>query len=133
MQLNRLSFVPSTWTRTKAVEIGMSKRELKETKLTLPQVKHELLAIGEENLDQYQRRTLDYVSKFSKIDETASDLSKRLVDEFGLDEDEAVQVINCAPESVDELRIFLAGGKKIIETAKLDAIVALLNENRTAK
>jgi hypothetical protein len=44
-----------------------------------------------------------------------------------------VQVINCAPDSVDEVRVFLAGGKKIIETAKLEAIVALLNENRIAK
>lgn len=112
----------------------MSKREISETKLSLPQVKRELLAIGEENLDQYQRRTLDYVSKFSKIDESATPvLLERLVKEFGLDEGEAVQVINCAPESVDELRIFMAGGKKIIETAKLETIVSLLNESRVIK
>ncbi|HEX9260990.1 MAG TPA: RNA polymerase Rpb4 [Candidatus Bathyarchaeia archaeon] len=112
----------------------MSKREISENKLSLPQVKRELLAIGEESLDQYQRRTLDYVSKFSKIDESATPvLLERLVKEFGLDEDEAVQVINCAPESVDELRIFMAGGKKIIETAKLETIVSLLNESRVIK
>jgi hypothetical protein len=34
---------------------------------------------------------------------------------------------------VDELRIFLAGGRKIIETAKLEAIIALLNDSKTAK
>ena len=112
----------------------MSEHEISETKLTLPQVKKELLAIGEENLDQYQRRTLDYVSKFSKIDEAeVTKLLQQLVNEFGLDEDEAVQVVNCAPESVDELRMFLAGGKKIIETAKLEAVIALLNESRTHK
>lgn len=112
----------------------MSKRELSEKKLTLPQVKKELSALGEENLDQFQRRTFDYVSKFSKIDEAAVEgLLERLVKEFGLDEDEAVQVVNCAPESVDELRVFLAGGKKIIETAKLEAIIALLNASRVAK
>jgi DNA-directed RNA polymerase subunit F len=112
----------------------MSKREISETKLSLPQVRRELLAIGEENLDQYQRRTLDYVSKFSKIDESATlMLLERFVKEFGMDEDEAVQVVNCAPESVDELRIFLAGGKKIIETTKLEAIIALLNEHRIVK
>jgi DNA-directed RNA polymerase subunit F len=112
----------------------MGIKELNETKLSLPQVKRELLAIGEENLDQYQRRTLDYVSKFTKINEAAAaELMDRLVNEFGLDEAEAVQVVNCAPESVDELRIFLAGGKKIIETAKLEAIVALLNANRIVK
>ena len=112
----------------------MSERELSEKKLTLPQVKKELAAMGAENLDQFQRRTFDYVSKFAKIDETAVEgLLERLVKEFGLDENEAVQVVNCAPESVDELRVFLAGGRKIIETVKLEAIVALLNDNRVAK
>ena len=112
----------------------MSERELSEKKLTLPQVKKELASLGEENLDQFQRRTFDYVSKFAKIDETAVDgLLDHLVKEFGLDQDEAVQVVNCAPESVDELRVFLAGGRKIIETVKLEAIVALLNDSRVSK
>lgn len=112
----------------------MSERESSEKKLTLPQVKKKLLAIGEENLDHFQRRTFDYVSKFSKVDEAAVDgLLERLVKEFGLDEAEAVQVVNCAPESVDELRVFLAGGKKIIEKAKLEVIISLLNESRIAK
>jgi DNA-directed RNA polymerase subunit F len=112
----------------------MSKVERTEARLTLPQAKHELIAIGEENLDQFQRRTLDYLQKFSKIDEAAAPvLMERLVKEFGLEETEAVQVINCAPESVDELRVFLAGGKKIVETSKLEAVVNLLNENRVLK
>jgi DNA-directed RNA polymerase subunit F len=112
----------------------MSTRELSEKKLALPQVKRELAAVGEENLDQFQRRTFDYVSKFSKMDEAAAErVLGRLVEEFGLEEDEAVQIVNCAPESVSELRVFLAGGRKIIETAKLEAIVKLLNESRAVK
>jgi DNA-directed RNA polymerase subunit F len=112
----------------------MGKRELSENRLTLPQVKKLLEAIGEENLDQFQRRTLDYVNKFSKVDAAkAKKLLEKLVKEFGLDEAEAVQVVNCMPETVDELRVFLAGGRKIIETAKLEAIVSLLNESRTVK
>lgn len=112
----------------------MSNTEKTETKLCLPQVKRELQTIGEENLDQFQRRTLDYVQKFSKIEEAGvAELAERLVKEFGLEEDESVQVINCAPESVDELRVFLAGGRKIVETAKLEAIIDLLNANRVVK
>ena len=112
----------------------MGKRELSENKLVLPQVKKILESIGEENLDQFQRRTLDYVSKFSKVDAGATEgLLEKLVKEFGLDEVEAVQIVNCMPESVDELRVFLAGGRKIIETSKLDAIVGLLNELRAVK
>jgi DNA-directed RNA polymerase subunit F len=112
----------------------MRKRELSETRLSLPQVKQELMAIGEENLDQFQRRTLDYVSKFSKIDQSAAgELVEKLIKDFGLENDEAVQVVNCAPETVDEMRVFLAGGRKIIETTKLEAIVGLLNERRVSK
>lgn len=112
----------------------MGKRELGEKRLALPQVKEVLDAIGEENLDQFQRRTLDYVNKFSKLDAKAAEkLLETLVTEFDLDEAEAVQVVNCMPETVDELRVFLAGGRKIIETAKLEAIISLLNDSRAAK
>jgi DNA-directed RNA polymerase subunit F len=112
----------------------MSKREISENRLTLPQVKKILGDIGEENLDQFQRRTLDYVSKFSKATpEKAEELLQTLVKEYEIDEAEAIQIINCMPETIDELRVFLAGGRKIIETAKLHSIVALLNENRTLK
>jgi DNA-directed RNA polymerase subunit F len=112
----------------------MSKREVSESRLTLPQVKKVLESIGEENLDQFQRRTLDYVGKFSKCTpEKAEELLQMLLKEYELDEAEAVQIINCMPETVDELRVFLAGGRKIIETSKLHTIVELLNENRTLK
>jgi DNA-directed RNA polymerase subunit F len=112
----------------------MSKREVNESRLTLPQVKKLLETIGEENLDQFQRRTLDYVNKFSKADpEKAEELLQVLVKKYEVDEAEAIQIINCMPETVDELRVFLAGGRKIIETSKLQAIVEFLNENRILK
>jgi DNA-directed RNA polymerase subunit F len=112
----------------------MSKREINESRLTLPQVKKVLESVGEENLDQLQRRTLDYVHKFAKVDpEKAEELLQTLVKEYEIDEAEAIQIINCLPETVDELRVFLAGGRKIIETSKLHSIVELLNENRTLK
>lgn len=105
--------------------------KIKERSLTLPQVKKLLDGIGEENLDQFQRRTLDYVTKFSKCDaESAEKIMEKLVVEFGLEEAEAVQIVNCMPSSIDELRVFLGGGRKIIETSKLEAIVKLLNEHR---
>jgi DNA-directed RNA polymerase subunit F len=105
-----------------------------ETNLTLPQVKKLLELIGEENLDQLQRRTFDYVSKFLKVDvETSKRLVERLVEDFGLDEGEAVQIVNCMPATVDELRVFLASGRKIIDASTLTAIVSLLCEHHKAK
>lgn len=105
-----------------------------EKELTLPQVKKLLESLGEENLDQFQRRTLDYLSKLSKVDaDVAEKLVETLGSEFGLEKTEAIQVVNCMPKSVDELRVFFAGGRKIIEASKLEAIVALLNQQRKVK
>jgi len=112
----------------------MAKNAIREKNLTVPQVKKLLVSLGEENLDQFQRRTLDYASKFSKVDaETFEKLMEKLVEKFGLEEEEAIQVVNCMPKSVEELRVFLSGGRKIIETSKLEAIVNLLDENRKLK
>ncbi len=74
------------------------------------------------------------MNKFAKADpEKAEELLQTLIKEYEIDEAEAIQIINCMPETVDELRVFLAGGRKIIETGKLHSIVALLNENRVLK
>ena len=112
----------------------MSKGNITEKKLTLPQVKKIMETIGEQNLDQLQRRTFDYVSKFAKVDaETGEKLVEKLIADFGLEDVEAIEIVNCMPKSIEELRVFLAGGRKIIETTKLEAIVNLLNEHRKLK
>jgi len=109
----------------------MSKKSLEDKPLTVPQVKRALEALGEEQLDQFQRRTLDYTAKFTKITpENAETLVQKLVKEFELELNEAVEIVNCMPESVEEIRVFLGGGKKIIETTKIEAILNLLNEYR---
>ncbi|MDR0798013.1 MAG: RNA polymerase Rpb4 [Nitrososphaerota archaeon] len=112
----------------------MSQDALGEKCLTLSEVKKTLEVLGEENLDQFQRRTLDYVNKFAKVEPIkAEELVAILVKECELDETEAVQIVNCVPETVDELRVFIAGGRKIIEAQKLEKIVSLINENRILK
>lgn len=112
----------------------MSEENVTERKLTLPQAKKIMESIGEENLDQLQRRTFDYVSKFAKVDaQTSETLVRKLVTDFDLEEVEAVEIVNCMPKSIEELRVFMAGGRKIIETSKLEAIVKLLDEHRSQK
>nr|NIR87926.1 RNA polymerase Rpb4 [Candidatus Bathyarchaeota archaeon] len=84
-----------------------------------------------EQLDQFQRRSLDYATKFSKVDpNTAEKLVTELVEKFELEEEEAVQVVNCMPESVQEMRVFLAGGRRIVEISKLKKILAFLDKYR---
>ena len=109
----------------------MSRKALKERPITVPQARETLETIGEERLDQFQRRSLDYAAKFSKVDPSiAETLVNKLVEQFELEKEEAVQIINCMPESIQELRVFLASGRRIMETSKLKRILAFLDEYR---
>jgi len=113
------------------VDKKMASKPLKEKILTVAQVKKMLESLGEEKLDQLQRRSLDYASKFSRIDtEKADILVKNLMEKFELEKQEAVQLVNCMPESIEEVRVFLAGGRRIVETSKLQRILSLLDEYR---
>ncbi len=112
----------------------MPRKAIKERVVTIPEVKKVLESIGEEHLDQFQRRSLDYATKFSKVDfSVGEELVKRLMDEFELEEEEAVQIVNCMPESIEEIRVFLGGGRRIVETSKMEGILALLTEHRREK
>jgi DNA-directed RNA polymerase subunit F len=108
-----------------------SKKITKVQPATTPQVKALLESLGEENLDQFQRRSLDYATKFSKLDAASAE---KLLDELRetgmVEEEEAVQIVNCMPKTRDELRVFLAGGRKIVETSKLESILSLLDKYR---
>ncbi|OYT53790.1 MAG: RNA polymerase Rpb4, partial [Candidatus Hecatellales archaeon ex4484_218] len=59
----------------------------------------------------------------------ATELRLKLVKDFGIDEKEAVQIVNCMPESIEELRIFLPK-HRVIETEKLQKMVELINSYR---
>ena len=109
----------------------VARKALKERPITVPQVKETLEAIGEEQLNQFQRRTLDYAAKFSKVDsDMAETLVNKLVKQFELEEEEAVQIINCMPESIQEIRVFLASGRRMMETSKLERMLVFLDEYR---
>ena len=109
----------------------MPKKELKERSITIAQAKELLESIGEEKIEQFQRRSLDFAMKFAKVDTDAAEkLLNALVKDFGLEEEEAIQIINCMPESIEETRIFLASSRRMMETSKLEGILNLLNEHR---
>ena len=107
------------------------RKALKERTITVPQVKEALESIGEEHLDQFQRRSLDYATKFAKVDFNDVDtILNKLVKDFEVEEEEAVQIVNAMPKSIQEIRVFLSGGRKIIETSKLEKILYFLNKYR---
>ena len=105
------------------------KREI----VTLSEVKKILETIPTDEMDQIQRWTFDYSKKFSKVDyEQAKEMADRLVAEGDLTNEEAVELVNVMPRSIEELRAFTFGWKKLIVTEKLERIKSILlskNEN----
>ncbi len=95
--------------------------------ITLPEVKEILSTLDPNEMDQIQRWTYNYALKFSKLPvEKARELKNRLVRECSLTEEEAVEVINVMPSSIEELRAFANGWKKLILTETLEKILKIL-------
>lgn len=95
--------------------------------LTLSEAHQILEKIDVEKADQIQKRTLDYTSKFSKITvESAKKLRKQLESDCGLTTEEAVEVINIMPKSIEELRTFTAGWRKLLPTETLEKMLKIL-------
>jgi len=100
--------------------------------VTIAEVKAILEKIEEPS--QFQLRTLDYANKFAKMDPSMSaELVDRLVERFEIDRLDAVQIVNCMPSSIEELRSFFAASrKKIIMSARLAELLKLLDEYRSS-
>lgn len=95
--------------------------------LTLSEAHQILEKIDVEKADQIQKRTLDYTSKFAKTTpEVARKLKKQLEEECGLSEGEATEVVNIMPKSIEELRTFTAGWRKLLPTETLEKILKIL-------
>ena len=103
---------------------------VKKQMISLPEVK-EILSKGDpESMDQIQRWTHDYVSKFSKIEpKAAKKIKQDLIKQCGLTEAEAVEIVNVLPGSLPELRSFTFGWKKLILSETLEKILKIIHEN----
>jgi DNA-directed RNA polymerase subunit F len=78
-------------------------------------------------MDQIQRWTYDYVSKFVSIDsKDAKEMKKKLIKDCELTEDEAVEIVNIRPTSMAELRSFTFGWKKLILAETLEKILKII-------
>jgi len=105
----------------------MSVQEKKE--ITVAEARKLLLDKAEE-LDPLQRRVLEYTIRFSKVDSgSAKDLVEDLVEETQIDRGLAVQISNCMPETVPELRTFL-GRQRIIAEDTMNRILGIIDKYR---
>lgn len=81
----------------------------------------------EAQADSVLKRVLDYLNKFAKIDgDKARKLVDELVEKTGLTEEEAVEVVNILPGSVEELRTLTIGWRKLLTTEQLQGILDLI-------
>ena len=103
---------------------------VKKQMITLPEVREILSKQDVESMDQIQRWTYDYVSKFAKIEpKVAKKMKQDLISQCGLTEEEAVEIVNVLPKSLPELRSFTFGWKKLILSETLEKILKIINEN----
>lgn len=102
----------------------------KKRGISIPEVKEIMEKVDTESMDQIQRWTYDYVTKFSKIDaKSAKKLKQQLVKECGILEEEAVEIVNNLPSTEAELRAFTFGWKKLILAETLDKMLKIIKEN----
>jgi DNA-directed RNA polymerase subunit F len=93
----------------------------------LSEVKKILETIPMDEMDQIQRWTYDYSKKFSKVEyEHAKEMVDKLASESDLTNEESVELVNVMPRSIEELRAFTFGWKKLIVTEKLEKIKSIL-------
>jgi len=99
----------------------------KKQSISLSEVKEILGKVDVEDMDQIQRWTYDYVSKFGKIDsKDAKDMKKQLIKDCELTEEEAVEIVNIRPTSMAELRSFTFGWKKLILAETLAKMLKII-------
>ncbi len=97
--------------------------------ITVPEAREILSKIDPEQTDQIQKRTMDYLLKFSKVDpDKAKKMRKALVEDCGLTLDEATELINVIPKSQEELRVFTSGWRKLIPTATVEKMLKILKD-----
>ena len=102
----------------------------KKQAISLSEVQEILGKVDPEEMDQIQRWTFDYVSKFVSIDsKNAKEMKKLLIKECELTEEEAVEIVNIRPSSMAELRSFTFGWKKLILAETLEKMLKIIKEN----
>ena len=101
----------------------------KKQAVSISEVKEILEKQDPETMDQIQRWTYDYVSKFVKMDpKSAKKMKQQLLKECGITEEEAVEIINIRPTTLPELRSFTFGWKKLILAENLEKMLKIIKE-----
>jgi len=105
----------------------MARKIMMEKAITNAEAKGVLEKVKEEELGEFQRRTLDFTRRFLKIPaDRAAKLVEELSSELQLDRNDAIQIVNTLPQSVEELRAVLTVKGRFVSTEQLSGILAIM-------
>lgn len=109
----------------------MPRKIIESRPTTTAEAKRTLERVKAEELGEFQRRTLNYASKFSRISPPKSErLVRELSEKFQLERKEAIQIVNSMPRYVEELRTIMTVKGRILGGAQLEGILKLVNNYR---
>jgi len=95
--------------------------------ITTAEARRILERASEEELGEFQRRTRDYTIKFSKIPAgKAEKLIRDLSEKHQLERKDAIQIANCMPSSIEEIRTVLSVKGRVFTTDQLEGILKTL-------
>ncbi|MGQ4913048.1 MAG: hypothetical protein ACP6KW_12845 [Candidatus Thorarchaeota archaeon] len=113
----------------------MPKEIISEEEITLPQVKKLLAQRAKEGPDEpsfQQVITLEHATQFSKMaPAVAAKLVDRLIKNYGITRATAVQVVNIAPITIEELKTIIDARSTNLSEEQLLEIVNLVIKNRS--
>lgn len=112
----------------------MPRRILDRKDIPTVEAKRILGKFDPDELGEFQRRTLDYATKFGKVPPARAErLLKELTEKLKLDQTQGIEVVNCMPESKEELRAILATKGKIITSEQLEAMLKAISHAAESK
>ena len=108
----------------------MSKEVIDSEPLTLAEVKNTLTKRGKKaELSYIQRVTLEHTVKFSSLNaRSARALVSKLVKKFEMDEPLAIQLVDIAPTTIEEIAAFLARSPRNYNPDEISDITTLICE-----
>lgn len=108
----------------------MARKILQEKTISNSEAKEVLEKVKEDELGEFQRRTLDFTRRFTKIPaENASKLVDELSSKLQLDRNDAIQIVNTLPHSVEELRAVLTVKGRFVSTEQLNGILEIMKRH----
>jgi DNA-directed RNA polymerase subunit F len=109
----------------------MGRKILEEKLITNPEAKEILEDVKEEQLGEFQRRTLEFTRKFSKMPpKDAAKLTEELHTTLQLERNDAIQIVNCLPQTVEELRALMTVKGRFVSTEQLNGILEIMRRYR---